>query len=152
MLCPLRQKGRKIISQSQSLGFIFLIIGSPTHEQVAVWKSLVSWLFTTQVVCYCSQILRLAHRILFNTKMKLLFLATKNVLWLHQKPTKHVDMSSCKILTHSTDRRQWWSRCWPCRHAKETLPQSTFKTGSFLCLHSSHIARSALACHGRIYI
>lgn len=105
-----------------------------------------------RIWCYCPQILRLVHRILFNTKMKLLFFATKNMLWLHQKPNKHVDVSSCKILMHSSDRRQWWSRCWPCRHAKETLPQSTFKSGSCLCLHSFHIVRSALACHGCIYI
>lgn len=102
--------------------------------------------------CYCSQILRLAHRIYLIQKWNCWFSPQKNVLWLHQKPNEHVDGSSCKIQRHRSNGRQWGSRCGPRRHAKETLPHSIFKTGSCLCPHSLHIVHSALACHGCIYI
>ena len=47
IFCSLWHKGSKLIPQSQSFGFLFLIKGFPTQKQVVVWK--VTWkLFTTQ--------------------------------------------------------------------------------------------------------
>lgn len=152
MFCPFWHKGKKLISQSQSFGFVFLVTGSVNHEQVMVWK------VTCDLTIYNTEhgivVLKFWDHLdnpIYNKNETACFLPQKNVLWLHQKPKKHTDVSSSMILMHSSNRRQWWSRQWLCRNAKESLAQSTFRTGSCLCLHAFHIVHSTLACHEYIY-